>query len=364
MTNDLNNGEEHRRTDYMWYVSCGLITAVAVLLRFVLLTLKPLHHDEGVNGWFLTTLYRDGTYRYDPANYHGPTLYYISLGFTKVLGLETFSIRASVAVFGVLMVILAFFLRRYIGRIGSLAAALFLALSPGMVYISRYFIHEIFFVFLALAVVVAVVYFIEKRPAGIFAIAWTAVILLVCFLPSTLKLGSALGGENETSVWAFRAGFFIVEAILVVLVIRMLLVWNDGRPIYLLLASACVSLMFATKETAFITLGTMLIACACVWIWRKIFKVSDVESDGSDIDLAADRALTWSNFRAAMGSPADRRGRHGCVSLYHRAVLLLLLHSRRRREERGRSVCYLDQDRQQRPHAEWNLGVLYVVEGG
>jgi hypothetical protein len=103
----------------------------------------------------------------------------------------------------VLIVVLAFYLRRYIGKIGSLSAALFLALSPGMVYISRYFIHEMFFVFLSLAIVVSVVMFIEKRRAGILAIAWTALILLVCFLPSTVKLSAALGGDNQTAVWAF-----------------------------------------------------------------------------------------------------------------------------------------------------------------
>ena len=27
---------------------------------------------------FLLTLVRDGRYHYDPANYHGPTLYYLS----------------------------------------------------------------------------------------------------------------------------------------------------------------------------------------------------------------------------------------------------------------------------------------------
>lgn len=315
MTNDSVNQEllnDKQPPNYMWYVSCILITAIATFLRFVLLTLKPLHHDEGVNGWFLTNLFRDGQYKYDPANYHGPTLYYISLAFAKVFGLETYSIRGSVAVWGVLVVVLTFFLRRYIGTIGSLCAALFLALSPGMVFISRYFIHEMFFVFLSLAIVVSVVFFIEKRRAGSFAIAWTALILLVCFLPSTLKLAAALGGENETSVWAFRAGFFIIQAVLVGLVIRMLLSWNDGRPIYLLLASACVSLLFATKETAFITLGTMLIACGCVWIWRKMFKVDEgiapsVEESKPEMELTniADENLTWSNFRSALGTGTD-----------------------------------------------------------
>src|SRR5687768_156976 len=149
---------EATRRDALWIVSCILITAVATFLRFFWLELKPLHHDEGVNGWFLTTLFNDGIYKYDPANYHGPTLYYISLAFAKVFGLNTISVRASVAIWGVLIVILAFFFRRYIGKLGSLFAALFLALSPGMVYISRYFIHEIFFVFLSLAVVAAVVF--------------------------------------------------------------------------------------------------------------------------------------------------------------------------------------------------------------
>jgi len=305
--NDDVNRTDRKSPDLIWVASCVLITVTATVLRFALLPLKPLHHDEGVNGWFLTNLFRDGEYKYDPANYHGPTLYYISLAFAKVFGLNTISIRASVAIWGVLIVVLAFFLKRYIGKIGSLAAALFLALSPGMVYISRYFIHEMFFVFLSLAIVVSVVMFIEKRRAGIFAIGWAALILLVCFLPSTLRLASLLGGDNDTSIWAFRGAFFIVEAVLVGFVIRMLMSWNNGRAVYFLLTVACTSLMFATKETAFITIGTMIIACFCVWIWRKIFKVADVDEVAGDDDLTAidDEGLTWSNFRDALGTGTD-----------------------------------------------------------
>jgi uncharacterized protein (TIGR03663 family) len=306
MNNEIKDSQS---TDLMWWLSCILITATATFLRFFWLELKPLHHDEGVNGWFLTTLYNEGVYKYDPANYHGPTLYYISLAFAKVFGLNTVSVRASVAIWGVLIVILTFLLRRYIGKIGSLFAALFLALSPGMVYISRYFIHEMFFVFLSLAVVAAVAFFIEKRRAGVMAIGWTALVLLVCFLPSTLKLASSLGRDNDTAVWAFRIGFFIVELVLIALVMRMLITWNNGRPIYFLLAIACVSLMFATKETAFITLGTMLIACVCIWIWRKIFKIDDAappDDGGTELEAIDDRHLSWPNFRAALGSSTDR----------------------------------------------------------
>ncbi len=147
--------------DPVWLGCAAFVTLIATLLRFCELTLRPLHHDEGVNGFFLTNLVRDGIYHYDPANYHGPTLYYIALPFIKVFGMETFAIRSSVAVFGVLMVVLTLYLKRYLGRIGTLLAALFVAISPGLVFISRYFIHEIFFVFLSLAIVISVLFFIE-----------------------------------------------------------------------------------------------------------------------------------------------------------------------------------------------------------
>lgn len=257
-------------SDQAWLISAGAITFIAAIARFTYLTVRPFHHDEGVNGFFLHNLIKDGIYKYDPANYHGPTLYYIAWVFAQVFGLETVPMRMSTAIFGLLMVVLVLFLKNYLGKAGSLIAALFVAISPGMTFISRYFIHEISFVFLSISLVVAVVFFIEKRKAGPFAIAWTAVLLLMCYAPSTVKLTSFMGGDNTSALWAFGIIFFLVEAFLTYLVVRLLLSWDNGRPIYLLLASASVALFFSTKETAFITLGTMLIACVCVWIWRRI----------------------------------------------------------------------------------------------
>lgn len=256
--------------DNVWIASCALVAAIAAFLRFFWLDLKPLHHDEGVNGYFLTTLFREGKYHYDPANYHGPDLYYLSLTFSKLFGLNTWSVRASVALFGVLTVLLVFALKRYIGKTGTLFAALFLALSPGMVFISRYFIHEILFVFFSLAIVVSMVYFLDRRRAGIFAIACMVLLLVVCFLPSTLNIASMIGNSAPSLLWPARILFAVVELALVGFVTRMLLAWNDGQPIYLLLASASMILLFATKETAFITIGTMVIAVCCVWGWQKI----------------------------------------------------------------------------------------------
>jgi predicted membrane-bound mannosyltransferase len=262
--------EQNVEFDRMWFGAAAFIVAVATFLRFYDLTLKVMHHDEGVNGFFLKNIITDGTYKYDPANYHGPTLYYIALAFVKILGFETFGIRASVAVFGVLMVVLVLYLKDYLGRTGTLIAAALVALSPGMVFISRYFIHEIFFVFLSLAIVVSVLFFIEKKEAGYGAVAWMAVLLLTAFLPSALNLSTYIGGENATTVWVFRIVFMLIESVLAYFVIRMLLNWDSGRPIYLILAGASVALFFATKETAFITLGTMAIACVAVYVWKRL----------------------------------------------------------------------------------------------
>ena len=148
----------------------------------------------------------------------------------------------------------------------------------------------------------SVMFFIDRRRAGPWAIFWAALILLVCFLPSTLNLAAMLGGKSTAAVWAFRLGFFAVESALVFFILRMLMTWNEGRPIYLLRASACTALFFATKETAFITIGTLLLSCLCVALWRRVYKVKDERDANDEID---DGGLTWANFRAGLGGNVD-----------------------------------------------------------
>ncbi len=307
-TNDGNSSEERagntgtEKTDVRWFVCCAVITVLAFALRFAKLDLRALHHDEGVNGFFLTTLFRDGVYKYDPANYHGPDLYYFALAVTKIFGLNTYGIRGSVAIFGVLIVVLTFFLKNYIGKFGALFAALFIALSPGMVFISRYFIHEMSFVFFSYAIVVSVILFIERRKAGISAQIWMCLILLICFLPSVFNLANTIGGGSSAAVWSLRIGFFLLEIVLIVFVMRMLLAWDEGRPIYLLLASSSAALLFATKETAFITLGTFVIACFCVFVWRKIYGGMTGNLSDNEYEPVP---LVWSDFRKKLGDNSN-----------------------------------------------------------
>lgn len=280
-------------TDQLWFRCAAGVTALAAFLRFFILELRPMHHDEGVNGFFLTNMMRDGLYKYDPANYHGPSIYYLAAPFVELFGMKTIPVRMSVAIFGVLMVVLALYLRRFLGDIGSLVGAFFLAIAPGMLFVSRYFIHEILFIFLSLAVVVAVLFYLEKEKAGRGAIAWMSATLFVCLVPTALLLAQLLtgdtkliGGEKTTGVWALRIIFTAVVVALVYYTIKFLKAWDGGRPIYLILASVSVAMLFATKETAFITLGTMIIAVGCVWLWKRMKPAKPLNRDWFRIVIA------------------------------------------------------------------------------
>lgn len=198
----------------VWLIASLTILAVAAFIRLYALELKPLHHDEGVNGFFLTNLYREGVYQYNPENYHGPTLYFFALALAKLKalifgesGLSTTVVRLVPALFGIATVWLALRLRRYLGAIGALSAAALIALSPGNVYISRYFIHEAQFVFFTLGLVVAALHY-----------------------------------------------------------------WETADPVYLLLASISAALLFATKETAFISIVVLGLAWAIAAIYLRLFK--------------------------------------------------------------------------------------------
>lgn len=200
-----------------WTIFSLFILAAAAVLRLYHLALVPLHHDEGVNGNFLVHLVREGKYFYDPANYHGPTLYYFTAVISWVIrflfgesaqntyGLNDVTIRLVTALFGLATVWVVLLLRRHIGTVGSLCAAALLAVSPGAVYLSRYYIHETLFVFFTLGLVVAAVKYYEST-----------------------------------------------------------------HPIYLVLASISAALLFATKETFIINVPVLVLALISTKVYERL----------------------------------------------------------------------------------------------
>src|SRR5258705_8302285 len=107
-----------------------LLLLLAAALRLPRLDARPLHQDEGTNVIFLLRLMQEGTYQYDPSNYHGPLLYFLSVVPLLWLGTTTFALRVVPALLGTLMAPLPWLLRREIGRAGAIAAGVLLAVSP------------------------------------------------------------------------------------------------------------------------------------------------------------------------------------------------------------------------------------------
>jgi uncharacterized protein (TIGR03663 family) len=244
-----------------WQWGAAAILSAAAILRLVELTLKPLHHDEGVNGLFLTTLFRGGPYVYNPSNFHGPTLYYFAWITTTVNsffygkdGLSTFAIRLTTVLFGVGVVWLLLCLRRELGTFGVLSAALLATVSPGMVFFSRYFIHEILFIFFTLGVVIAVLRFRRTR-----------------------------------------------------------------EPRYLMLAATSLALLGATKETWVITVLVWLIALPCTSVWLFLRRKKKAVNDDP-----APQPLSFREASAGMGAAASDGRAWRPWQLYSLAALLFV----------------------------------------
>jgi Predicted membrane-bound mannosyltransferase len=124
--------------------------ALAAFLRFFLLGIKPPHFDEGINGWFVDQVMKNGFYRYDPTNYHGPLHFYVLLLSQSLFGRNLWAIRLPVVLVSISCVWLALKFEPVVGRNVSRIAALAMAISPGFVFYGRYAIHEVWLQFFSM----------------------------------------------------------------------------------------------------------------------------------------------------------------------------------------------------------------------
>jgi uncharacterized protein (TIGR03663 family) len=152
-----------------------LILIIAFILRFAVLDLKLLHHDEAIHSWFSYELLTNGGWSYDPS-YHGPFLYFVTTAMFAAFGASDLVARILPSLFGFLLIPLVYCIYRlgYLDKKQTILAALFIAISPDMVYFSRFLRHDIFMLFFTLLLVVAILAYFEKgqtRYAVLAAIA-------------------------------------------------------------------------------------------------------------------------------------------------------------------------------------------------
>ena len=157
--------KEQQKQRVLLFVAFFLPLLTGSLLRFWDIGLRPFHSDEGVNSFFVLNLFNRNYYHYDPANYHGPFLYYIGLIPFYILGISDFAFRLMPVLFGIMVVTLLYPLRKRLGTMGLLTAGLLTAFSPANSFFSRDTIHEIYLVFFSLAIVVSFFLYSETKKS-------------------------------------------------------------------------------------------------------------------------------------------------------------------------------------------------------
>jgi TIGR03663 family protein len=136
-----------------------LIATAALWLRTTELARRPMHADEANQAVKLGQLLDTGDYAFDPADHHGPTLYFLAVPLawlrneTSLATLTETTVRLLPALAGTLAVLLLSALASppteptantppHHSRLLPFTAAIFLTVSPPAVYYSRYFIQE------------------------------------------------------------------------------------------------------------------------------------------------------------------------------------------------------------------------------
>ncbi|HZS79606.1 MAG TPA: flippase activity-associated protein Agl23 [Ktedonobacteraceae bacterium] len=169
-----------------WLPFWGTILLGAIL-RFWGLGDKPLHHDESLHAYYSLQLMQNiehwwwcispppqdptyACYTYNPL-LHGPFQFHAIALVYKVSqllgapdnGVNTTTVRIAAATLGTVIVGLPYFLRDYLGKWGAWLASFLLAVSPSMVYFSRFAREDIYFACFTLLWIVAAGRYMRDR---------------------------------------------------------------------------------------------------------------------------------------------------------------------------------------------------------
>lgn len=228
-------------------LALGLVIVVgAAALRLAGLDHRPMHCDEANQAIKFGRLLEQGDYVYDPREHHGPSLNFLTLPIAwatsakKLTEITETHLRLLPAVFGILLVVLVWPLRDPLGRPAAIGAAVLTAVSPAMVFYSRYYIHEMLLVGFTFGGMVALwryTWDVRGAPTVVRRSAEPARALSGSVsLPSERHLAPRPDGRAAT-----RRSWF-------------------PRACWLVFLGACVGMMHATKETCVIPLCAMAVA--------------------------------------------------------------------------------------------------------
>lgn len=139
-----------------------LFVVLAIVSRFWDLGSRVVSHDESLHTQFSYQFYDGQGYVHTPMM-HGPSLFHATAVSYWLFGDSDYSARVPVAVLGVLMILVPYLLRRWIGRVGALFASFTFLISPYILYYSRYIRHDIYVIMAALMVMISLWFYLRER---------------------------------------------------------------------------------------------------------------------------------------------------------------------------------------------------------
>lgn len=229
-----------------------VIVLAALTLRVPRLDQRPMHGDEANQAVRTGILLDSGVYHYDPSDHHGPVLYFAALPFCRATAAcfaETteWNYRLVPVAFSglTLLLMLGLGVRSNGGlfpdRAGLLAAMALTAVSPAMVYYSRFFIQETMFVTFLTGMLVCAVRVVRARERGLtrqaagFAGGFGAFAGLAFATKETVVLSLAAAGVAALAACGWRP------------------LWREARSRDALWALAAAALVAVLLYTSFFT---------------------------------------------------------------------------------------------------------------
>lgn len=169
----------------LWIV----LVVLALLTRVIGLGDRAMSHDESLHTVYSYQLYDGRGYQHQPMM-HGPLKFILNPVMYFLFGVNDWSARALVALFGTAMVGFVWLLRPWLGKRGAFLTALMYAISPALLYHSRYIRDEVLLT--ALLVLLAVTLFRYLETRSLKWLIGVAVVLGLGFL--TMEASFIFGG--------------------------------------------------------------------------------------------------------------------------------------------------------------------------